>query len=440
MANEIIQVTVTREVATEPDNLQRKGMFLTTGGTTTAAQTATLLTSVDSLTAILKPAVAVTAASWTSNVVTFTAAGHDEIVGNKVVVAGMTPSAYNGTYTITVVSGNDIKAALTSDPGTATVMGTVQDYDAVELAQMNTTFWAQGSAVPVKVLELGNVGVSAAVTALTTYRTNNPGTAYAYLVPRNWASNADYVTLVTGLCANTDKIDFFTTVTSDNFASFDGLKSVFALVESASKASTEFTAAFPFYNILMHDLSPVSKQTPSNYAYGLSVTAYGGTPAERLAWRTANVSYIDTGAEGGITNKMLRGGRMGDGKTINYWYAVDWAQLQTTLALANEIIKGANDSAAPLYYDQDGIDRLVNRLKFLFADWGVQIGIIDALPQNGKNPALPYITAVPYYQFLTYYPAKVAAGTYDKLSVTFRVKGFFDVVTVNLTVTDFATI
>ena len=70
-------------------------------------------------------AVNITAASWSAGVVTFTAASHTLAVGDKTTVAGITPSGYNGVYTVlSVPNANTFTAALASDPGAYTSGGT----------------------------------------------------------------------------------------------------------------------------------------------------------------------------------------------------------------------------------------------------------------------------------------------------------------------------
>ena len=64
----------------------------------------------------------ITAASWSSNVVTFTCTNSFS-VGNTVVVSGVTPSAYNGSYTVASASGTQFTATLNSNPGSYTSGG-----------------------------------------------------------------------------------------------------------------------------------------------------------------------------------------------------------------------------------------------------------------------------------------------------------------------------
>lgn len=74
---------------------------------------------------LANPAAAITAATWLANVATITAVGHGFLTGYSVVIAGVTPAAYNGTYTITKVDADTFTYALVvADPGAGTVFGT----------------------------------------------------------------------------------------------------------------------------------------------------------------------------------------------------------------------------------------------------------------------------------------------------------------------------
>ncbi len=65
-----------------------------------------------------------TAASASSGTATITIGTHTLVVGNSVVVSGMTPTAYNGTYTITAVTGTTI-SYLSAGTGIQAIAGTV---------------------------------------------------------------------------------------------------------------------------------------------------------------------------------------------------------------------------------------------------------------------------------------------------------------------------
>lgn len=64
-------------------------------------------------------------ASWTGGTVTITSNNHGFLAGDVVDVAGITPSGYNGTYTVATASTNSFTYALVSDPGSYSSGGTV---------------------------------------------------------------------------------------------------------------------------------------------------------------------------------------------------------------------------------------------------------------------------------------------------------------------------
>jgi hypothetical protein len=69
-----------------------------------------------------------TALSWSNGLVTGTKTDHGFSDGDLVIVAGVTPSGYNGTYTINVIDANIYTYDLASNPGTVTVFGTIANY------------------------------------------------------------------------------------------------------------------------------------------------------------------------------------------------------------------------------------------------------------------------------------------------------------------------
>lgn len=78
------------------------------------------------LSGIRKPRFAITAATSTATEFTITAPGHTFSGGNVIAIDGMTPTGYNGTFTIASVAGDNIVVTSTLNPGTGTVFGTVR--------------------------------------------------------------------------------------------------------------------------------------------------------------------------------------------------------------------------------------------------------------------------------------------------------------------------
>ena len=84
--------------------------------------------TVNQLPAIPTGSATITAATWASNTATITVSSAPALayaVGQTVTISGMTPSGYNGTFTIaSVLSSTEFTYALATNPGTATAFGT----------------------------------------------------------------------------------------------------------------------------------------------------------------------------------------------------------------------------------------------------------------------------------------------------------------------------
>lgn len=85
----------------------------------------------------------ITAASWSGGVVTLTMASNSKFTANtntgqQAVVTGMTPTAYNGTYDVTIPTSSttQVQYNLAANPGSAVSLGTI--YSTNNLADMTT--------------------------------------------------------------------------------------------------------------------------------------------------------------------------------------------------------------------------------------------------------------------------------------------------------------
>ena len=95
-------------------------------------------------TTIASTAVTVTGGSWSSNVATLTFSTSPVFqVGDTVVVSGVTPSGYNGTYVLTRVTTTSISYAKTPNPGAWSSGGSIKSDDSVPVSFTTAT----GSAV-----------------------------------------------------------------------------------------------------------------------------------------------------------------------------------------------------------------------------------------------------------------------------------------------------
>ena len=345
-------------------------------------------------------------------------------------IAGATPSVYNGTYVATATSQTQFTYSLASDGGTTPATGTITytPEGVTELIAMATTFFAQGNGASVYVLELGQGTAAAGVTVLTAYLADPSLAFYGYLAPSKWGAETTAVTLASNYASDTSKVYFWITTTIDSYPLWETLKSVVMMIQSPDAPLTEFSLASMMYVTLNYNPSATNKVTPTAFSYVFGVTPYVLTGPQQTAAKAARVNWIGTGAEGGITNKMILWGTTADGRDFTYWYSVDWVQINAQQAITNAVINGSNNPTNPLYYDQNGINRLqaVAQAKM---NSGVSFGLVSGAP---------IVTAVPFATYVADNPNDYPQGIYNGLAVTYTPNRGFTSITFYVTVSDFA--
>lgn len=435
----IVTVNASVVTAPQPNNLQQMGALVTQGGTTLTPGNEQLVSSLADIQAILAAPLTITSLAWASSVVTVTTtSAHGWTIGDTIpiTIKGAVPAGYNGSFTGTVTGANTLTYPLVSNPGSETTPGSIMLSAVAELVAMGTTYFAGNGVPAVNVLELGEGTVPEGVAALTTFISEVAGTTaqvYAYLVPREWDAVTEFLTLCNNNTATDKELYFWVTTTVANRAVYSGpgYKCVYAEVEAPSIPSTEFSLASAFGTALKANPSSVNKLAPLIYAPSFGTTPYPirGNQSIFNELATAKVGWIGTGQEGGISGNILFRGQMSDGNFWNFWYSVDWMQIQSKLALANEVINGSASSVNPLYYSQQGIDRLQNRV-IQVATTGVASGlgngqiISTKLPQetflqnynSGSYPGQIVINAEPFLTYTEENPNDYGQGVYGGLS------------------------
>lgn len=431
MTTQIVTVNVSQTIAPAPSQLQRTGCFVSQGGSTKASGSVTLITQLSDLTSIINPAITISTIVWATNTVTVTtASAHGIPSGTTVqgVIAGCTPTGFNGTFAFTSTGATTFTYPLTTNPGTIVTKGTSQLYSAVELTAMGTTFFAQGSTNPIYVLELGVGTAAQGVTALTAYLAAPTTQMYGYLLPAAWAGEATAVTMVGNNSATTGMVYFWITATLSNYTSWVNKKAAVVMVQDTTAPSTECSIAAMLWNALNYNPSNTNKVAPMAFKYLVGVTAFTGNKTTQQQLKTANVNYVGTGAEGGISNTLVLWGVTNDGRDYTYWYSVDWIQININRSLSNAIINGSNNPINPLYYNQAGINTL-QKVAQGTVNSGIAFGLVLA-------PAT--VQAVSFVDYVADNPSDYAIGKYAGLSLTYTpARGFIEII-FNVNVTDFA--
>lgn len=435
MSNAIVDCEVFQQVAPAPNLLQNTGAFISQGATNTTAGSITLLTQESDLTAILKSELTITSIVWASSVVTVvTAAAHGIPAGTTLqgTISGSTPSGYDGTFACTYVSSTSFTYPLVSNPGTETTPGFFSLAAVGELESMGNTFFGQGNVQSVYVLELGPGTPAAGVTALAAYILNPTTRFYAYLAPLEWDTEATAVTLAKQYDSDTAQLYFFITTTLATYSAWDTqpIKSVFFAFQSPTAPAGEFSLAADFYTVLSTTPTQTQLVAPLDNRFVSAVTPYLTLTGPQITEATAaGANWIGDGSQGGISNTLIVNGQYGDLNPWNYWYAADWTQIQAALALANEVINGAQTGPNPLYFDQPGINRLQKRAQAVIAN-GISFGMLNA----GAT-----VTAVPFSTYIVQNPSDYAIGRYAGLAVTITPKRGFKKLVFTIVVTNIPT-
>jgi hypothetical protein len=351
---------------------------------------------------------------------------------NTTVTEAPAPSQLQQSGALVSVGGTTLTTGTSQYCGTlaavVAILSSSGNFDEIE--DMASTYFAQGNAVGVYILELGVEGSSSAgITALGAWITANPGVFYAYLLPAAWdASGAAINTLAANYSSPTGKTYFFVTTTINTISAYAPTsKAIIATVPSPTAAAEEFQAAALFYQWLANSPSAVSPVPPMGYRFLFGVTPWVATNNQTQINEvlTAYGNVILTGAEGGISTATLFKGTTMDGNQSMFWWAVDWVQIQAKQLLAAAIINGSNENP-PLYYNQNGI----NQLLAILQDIG-STGIAFGLLLTAK------FASVPFTIYTQQNPSNYAAGIYNGFSATVTPQTGFLTITFNLDATAF---
>lgn len=221
---------------------------------------------------------------------------------------------------------------------------------------------------------------------------------------------------------------------------------------SAGAPATEFTHASDWWVTLNYSPSTTNKVPPFAFSFLFGVTQFPtqGNKAVIATLNASNVNYVGFGAEGGISDTILFNGHTMDGRPFNYWYSVDWMQINIELAIANAIINGSNNPINPLYYNQDGINRL-QQVSISTGASAITFGLalgrtvqtsLDGPPFAAALDAGTYdgqlvVNAVPFVNYTAENPSHYKIGEYDGLAMVYTPLRGFEHILFNINVTDF---
>lgn len=429
MSTQIVTINVSQTISATPSGLQQMSALVSAGMTNLSPGEPALITESSELSDIL----GLTPVSFSvrangdsylamlgiSDGMTSFAVG-DSV---ELTTTGFTPDELNGTWTAQLASENIILWDISATSTDVDVIGTFSIKNNVtSLETAADAFFAQGTSVGAYVLELGSgLSVEEQVAALKKYINEPLKRFYAYYVPQSWDGNEDFISLAKLHTSNESMLYFFvvtdTPADTNTVSPYTGIKSVIATADPSYPDTNAAVAAM--WNFVSAAPSEVNKVPPMAFRFLQSVNAHTGKNSILKWMQNQNINYVDTGAEGGISNTILVKGVTSDGNDMTYWYSVDWVQINANQALANAVINGSNNAINPLYYNQDGIDRLQLVAQGVFNNGG-SYGLV-----NGS----PVVSAVTFKTYTANNPNDYAKGRYAGLSATYTpMRGFTEIV------------
>jgi len=426
MSTRIVTVNVSQTLSATPSGLQQRAAVLSFGATALEKDKPVLLTQASDMTDALAVAIdnldyeATT--SGADIILTLPADTElDRDTGSvfSITVSGCSPSSWNGTFEATLEDRRTLTWSVKTAPkAQPTETGTFTIGSSSELVTAADDYFAQGSTNGLYLIELGYFDdkPEEEVAALKAWINDPAMRMYAYLVPGSWDGVKDFIALAKLHTSDESMLYFFVTTDGpDN--PYSGIKSVVAC--SGENYPDELTAAAVMWNFVSPSPSEVNKVPPMAFRFLQGMTATAAKSSVTTTLEKNSINYVDTGAEGGISNAILKKGVTCDGNDMTYWYSVDWVQINIDLMLANAIINGSNNPINPLYYSQDGIDRLQQVAQGVF-NTGVSYGLV-----NGA----PVVNAIRFKTYTTDNPTDYKAGRYAGFSATYTpMRGFTEIV------------
>ena len=232
---------------------------------------------------------------------------------------------------------------------------------------------------------------------------------------------------------NTQIISTIAMSVTNTYSQYVGLKAAVTRVRAPLDPANTFPQADFFALVLSSAPSAVNKLAPFAFRFIIGSLPYPLTGSDATLLKANYVNYTDTAAQGGLPNvNTLMWGTAMDGQDFSYWYSVDWMRVNLNQAIANAIINGSNTKINPLYYSQDGINRLQYAAQVV-ANQGVNFGMLLS------TSTTPIVQAIPFGVYTTANPNDYSKGIYNGLSLNAVISAGFKSINFALQVSQFVT-
>lgn len=202
----------------------------------------------------------------------------------------------------------------------------------------------------------------------------------------------------------------FANFTNDNKRNLTNIKSLFTLATNDSSTMVQMGIGAIGYELSNYQPSVTNKVNPMTYR-----RLYNSEPLSDDDYR-ANKHLQDDfytnmlmspPNDGSGARSLVYPGIMTDGNDFTYWYGIDYIRFTLISNITNFLIESANSKINPLYYNQDGIDRLKAKVNQIISNCAAY-GIIQI---NYR------IDAISYYEYVTQNPDDYKNEVYGGISI-----------------------
>ncbi|HGJ5860451.1 MAG TPA: hypothetical protein ACHBX6_12335 [Arsenophonus nasoniae] len=459
MSYQIVDINVSQTISATPSNLQQKAAFLSYGYTSAQIGIPYLITNIKDYNDITQiQIVSYTAETNSANTETTLYISYPEDVklpyekgeNIQLIISGCYPEKpWNGAQSgeISEKLSNTIvckwlgswdSETSPSILGKFTFTGDyAEGINPYELTEDVRIFFSQGANIGAYILELGPISTTVEELAqeqlkrLIAYVQEPEERIYSYQLTEA-ISALDETRAFAKQYEAPDAMQYFFVKVKDTNP-YKTIKSAPAMTFKRKLTPDTLKDPCPSGAFLWNYVSPspseVNKVPPMSFRYLRGVDALKEKDSILQKYDSDFINYVGTGAEGGISNTILLKGVFSDGNDATYWYSVDWVQINVKQALANAIINGSNNPINPLYYNQDGIDRLQIVAQNVMNS-GISYGLINPDITGGVT-----VNAIPFKEYITNNPTDYAIGRYAGLSVEYAPNRGFTKIIFNINVT-----
>ncbi|CAI3954206.1 unnamed protein product [Commensalibacter communis] len=283
-----------------------------------------------------------------------------------------------------------------------------------QLINTVTGWFSQGNR-SVKVCDLGNVTADTindldqyCYIAISGYNWENIATQKNILLntATQQLNTPDKACYIVGSLA----FDQFNTNTKDKLV---GYKSLFTIGNKSLSSNSQMAAGAVGYELSNYSPSSYNKVNPMTYRYLYSVLPLSDED-KRLNQQLINDYYTNflVSPPRNTTNakSLLFPGSLADGNDFTYWYGIDYIRFTLIDTITNLLISAANNSSNPLYYNQQGINRIKDAVNNVLANCAAY-GIIE-------NNYI--VTTIDFPNYVTQNSGDYKAGIYG--GITFEVQ------------------